>query len=317
MMSTLNKYILLTLFLSLGFSQSLKAQEEVQLFIVDYPNHDLRMKIEQIGTDLLNTLNKAVSDNQIPDFVDISPILKRKILEMWETAPMYIPENKVILTLNKLTNDLFEIRGIPLILLDGEIENYEEAILLFNQNGSIVDFRLSLPMHQYASLMQQGQDVEDMNRRKDIIGFTEDLRTAYNRKDLNFINQVFSDQALVIVGHVTQSTDSSSAYEKQIEYLRFNKQEYIDRLERVFDSNEYIDVEFDKIDIFRHNIYKDVYGVNLNQYYKSTTYKDEGYLFLLVDFKDPEKPMIHVRVWQPLQNTPESRLFTMGEIELF
>ena len=36
----------------------------------------------------------------------------------------------------------------------------------------------------------------------------------------------------------------------------------------------------------------------MQQNYFSSTYKDEGYLFLLIDFRG-EQPLIHVRNWQP------------------
>jgi hypothetical protein len=36
----------------------------------------------------------------------------------------------------------------------------------------------------------------------------------------------------------------------------------------------------------------------MRQSYASTTYADEGYLFLLIDFAE-EDPMIYVRAWQP------------------
>ena len=44
--------------------------------------------------------------------------------------------------------------------------------------------------------------------------------------------------------------------------------------------------------------YQDVYGVEMRQSYASTTYSDEGYLFLLVDFSERD-PLIYVRAWQP------------------
>ena len=39
--------------------------------------------------------------------------------------------------------------------------------------------------------------------------------------------------------------------------------------------------------------------MRLHQLYSSSTYSDDGYLFLLWDFRDEENPKIHVRTWQP------------------
>ena len=39
--------------------------------------------------------------------------------------------------------------------------------------------------------------------------------------------------------------------------------------------------------------------MSLRQRYKSDRYADDGYLFLLWDFRNPSMPLIHVRTWQP------------------
>lgn len=291
--------------------------EQVSLYLADISDHVLRQTIEREGSRVLSEFNAAIRAGRAPVLSGVNWRLAENVSKLWDTAPMYVPDAKVILTLAERTDGSYEVRGIPLMLRSETDELYEDGILFFTQKGAPSDFRIALPLHQYGSLMRQGTDAVDKERRQEIIAFTEELRTAYNRKDISFIRDVFNDQALIIVGNVVQSTDESSPYEKQVEYLRFGKQEYLERLERVFRNNTFIDVTFEKISIVKHNKYPDVYGVNLTQYYTSSTYSDEGYLFLLVDFKNPDQPMIHVRVWQPLQQTPESTVFEMGDIELF
>jgi hypothetical protein len=59
-----------------------------------------------------------------------------------------------------------------------------------------------------------------------------------------------------------------------------------------------------------------MYGISVVQYYDSSIYSDEGYLFLLIDFSTPEEPMIHVRTWQPRQATPDGAQIGIGDIEI-
>ena len=70
-------------------------------------------------------------------------------------------------------------------------------------------------------------------------------------------------------------------------------------LEVVFNNNKYINVTFDQIKVLMHRNDSDVYGVTLHQGYTSDKYHDDGYLFLLWDFRDEAHPQIHVRAWQP------------------
>ena len=70
------------------------------------------------------------------------------------------------------------------------------------------------------------------------------------------------------------------------------------RLERVFDNNEFISIRFTNTSFNTVNNINNVIGVQLKQEYFSSNYGDVGYLFLMVDLRH-EKPIIHVRTWQP------------------
>ena len=58
-------------------------------------------------------------------------------------------------------------------------------------------------------------------------------------------------------------------------------------------------MKFSDFKILRHPTVPGIYGVTLRQKYACDTYSDDGYLFLLWDFRNPSMPLIHVRTWQP------------------
>ena len=92
---------------------------------------------------------------------------------------------------------------------------------------------------------------------------------------------------------------SSYLSEDKIEFIRLSKNEYLKRLKKVFEKNDFVRIQFDEISIQRHPQFDNIYGVQLKQRWHSSTYSDEGYLFLMIDFMDPQEPIIHVRAWQP------------------
>ncbi|GAB1416653.1 hypothetical protein MASR2M117_20590 [Paludibacter sp.] len=53
---------------------------------------------------------------------------------------------------------------------------------------------------------------------------------------------------------------------------------------------------------------RELYGIQIKQDYFSTNYGDTGYLFLLIDFDNPDEPLIHVRTWQPQKN-PDGSIY--------
>lgn len=161
----------------------------------------------------------------------------------------------------------------------------------------------SNPFYAEAAKVLSGKLAEDdADNRRMILGYCEHLRTAYTSKDIDFIRQVFSDKALIIVGNVVQTApdDSHATLPRQrVEYFMRTKKEYVSRLGRAFEASKAIDVSFSDFRIMRHPTVDGIYGVSLRQRYRSDRYADDGYLFLLWDFRNRSMPLIHVRTWQP------------------
>ena len=89
---------------------------------------------------------------------------------------------------------------------------------------------------------------------------------------------------------------------RPVSTVRFDtvsKHAYIDRLRRVFARNEYVNINFEETAFTKAGVGGELYGIRVQQDYYSATYGDRGYLFLIVDLNSPDKPVIHVRVWQP------------------
>ena len=160
----------------------------------------------------------------------------------------------------------------------------------------------SNPFYKEASKIMQGKLAEtDAKRRHTILNYCEHFRTAYTTKDIDFLRQVFSDKALIIVGNVVKpiANDGKCQAENRVTFAIHSKRDYLSRLAKVFAANQKIDVRFSGFRIMRHPTMDGIYGVTLRQQYKSDRYSDDGYLFLLWDFRDRSMPLIHVRTWQP------------------
>ena len=160
------------------------------------------------------------------------------------------------------------------------------------------------PFFAEASKVISGKlEEKDADNRRMILNYCEHLRTSYTTKDIDFLRQVFSNQALIIVGNVVRSADNNSATgiegDEKVTFSLKTKKEYLERLEKVFAANKKIDVKFTDFRIMRHPTMEGIYGVSMKQKYTSDRYSDDGYLFILWDFRNKSMPLIHVRTWQP------------------
>ena len=158
------------------------------------------------------------------------------------------------------------------------------------------------PFRQEAAKVLSGKlEESDSTSRTKILNYCEHLRAAYPTRDIDFIRQVFSDYALIIVGHTVKQARSTAgvAGSDKVRYSVRSKQQYIDQLTKIFNSGKDIDVGFSDFRITRHPTMAGIYGVTLRQRYRCGDYSDQGWLFLLWDFRNPSMPLIHVRTWQP------------------
>lgn len=159
------------------------------------------------------------------------------------------------------------------------------------------------PFSREAAKVLSGRlEVGDSVNRRKILNYCEHFRTSYNTKDIDFLRQLFSDNALIIVGHTVKTRKNKADAVSGSDKVRLSvqtKQTYLDRLSKVFAANKVIDVRFSDFSVMRHPTMEGIYGVTLRQKYSSDLYQDDGWLFLLWDFRDPSMPKIHVRTWQP------------------
>ena len=140
--------------------------------------------------------------------------------------------------------------------------------------------------------------------RMQIATFLENYKTAFALKRLDYIQSIFDDDAIIIVGHVTKHANKKGENQQYIDnemvkYTRQDKTTYLKNLEKSFGSNEFINIRFTDNEVKKMGKGGDTYGIQIHQDYYSSTYGDTGYLFLMVDLNDKDAPIIKVRTWQP------------------
>ena len=249
---------------------------------------------------------------------------KNGLRMLWANIYFYCDDEYVVDRLWNFTNG-FMARSIPVIITpEGEdfaSGFFQEAVVEFDRNGTITDFRFAMDAAVGES-MEQGGDAVDLERRMQILAYCDRFRTAYNTKDIGFLEQVFSDDALIITGKVVTARQGDMALKTNITYKKYDKTQYLNNLRRAFARNKWIEVKFSQIGehgegdgeraVTRSTENPNIYGVRLHQEWNSSTYSDKGYVFLLWDFTDEEHPVIHVRTWQP-EMTPLDEIFTSDD----
>ena len=290
-------------------------------------NAGIKSKIESGVSRMLTEINAAQDAGRSLNFSAMGNIetrVQQSMAMLWENCPFECTDEEIIehcIT----TGTGYQVRNIPLMMKPtGEREfgedEYQEAVISFDKHGNVESFYLSISMNLYMNVIKSNLELTDLRRRQLILDYVEQFRTAYNQKDIKFLNQVFSDDALIITGKVITTKHAEGFTSQKIQYNKQSKEQYIKNLSGVFKRNSYIKVTFDDIEVMRHPVNPNFYGVTLLQGWTSGRYHDDGYLFLLWDFTNESAPQIHVRTWQPDKiggkPLPKDEVFNLSDFDI-
>lgn len=182
----------------------------------------------------------------------------------------------------------------------------EDVTFTFNQEGLIESMAFGLGSVARKDIFaMQGEAWSDYMKMV-VVTFLENYKTAFALKRLDFIETMFDDDAVIIIGHVVKKLDKRRdgdaniiENKEHVTYALKTKAEYMDQLKRCFASNQFINIQFANTEVGAVDVGEDTYGIQLRQEYFSSSYGDVGYLYLMVDFLNPDEPIIKVRTWQP------------------
>lgn len=189
----------------------------------------------------------------------------------------------------------------------------EDVIFTLNKKNKITNITFGLSK----------QSVDDISSntfwsektRMELINFMENYKTAYALKRLDYIENIFSDNALIITGSVVKvKSNAEFQYSNNqiVRYNRMSKEQYLRNLQHCFKSNEFINIRFADNTVRQSGKGNEIFGIQIKQDYFSTNYGDTGYLFLLIDMTDSIAPVIHVRTWQPEKN-PDGSIYGLSD----
>lgn len=319
MKKLLHLLILIVAVMACG-SQRLAAAQIVTVTVAEgYVQPSVKQNIEAESSALLSAFyESALADGKklnekLRAFFDMKDPGRKELLtslkELWKNSPIisrFYQIDALVMTLSGGRG--YQIRNIPVLALEADDgSEYQNLVLDFDTEGHLVSVNFSLDKHNYRDVIYDDIPVEDEARRQVILNFLEVYRTAYNRRDIEYLEQVYSDDALFITGRLLtkKKTDTHQLMVNlgnvEVEYQLQSKKEYLTELRATFKHNRYVNVQFEDVKVVKHSKHPKLYGVTIKQHWKSSTGDMVGWLFLMVNFEDELRPSIEVRTWQPVE----------------
>ena len=256
-----------------------------------------------------NAMQRVIKAIGSHNYASVKPLFTPEGYEMYNSLINY---GKARLLKANPTIDYFNLRdevvarSVPMSFsfAHGVRKKFvEDVTFTFNKDGLIDAVAFAVSHRTWADVMSRTK--WPIPSRMTIIEFLENYKTAYALKRWDYLNEIFDDNALIIVGRVVHRMKrvpgDGVRYEDMpiVRSNRISKQQYMQNLKQCFRSNEFVNIRFSDTNVMKGRPDVDDYGIQLKQDYYSSSYGDTGYLFLRVDINNPKEPIIRVRTWQP------------------
>ncbi len=215
------------------------------------------------------------------------------------------------------------VRSIPMLFSyhNNREKFIENVVFTFDDKHKISSLSFSLGDIAINNILSRPAGFGSEEDKFFLIRFMENYKTAYSLKRLDYLEAIFDENALIIIGNVVRRVPEpiervrgmyAGLTDDQVQYIILSKAEFIERLGRVFARNEFINLRLEDNQVRKTERNDKIYGIQIAQYYYSSTYADKGYLFLMIDLNDTIKPKIYVRSWQPEKN-PDGSIFGLED----
>lgn len=233
---------------------------------------------------------------------------KKFTAEGWEEFSKLMGYGKVTL-MDDIHLDYFAdgdcvvCRGLPVSCRfnRGRVFNEKLSFYIDSNSKQITHVAMGLGREAMNGVVLGHLDWSEKSRTR-IVGFLEDYRTAYATKNLEYLDKVFDDNAVIVLGKrlqvAPQLNKEGYMNNHRVQFTQLTKREFLRNLRRQFQSKDYINLHFSQNRIYQLQKGVERYGIEIKQDYYSSNYGDTGYLTLIFDLTNPDQPVIHVRTWQ-------------------
>ena len=255
-----------------------------------------------LGTAVMKPVMQALRSGSIEQ------CRKKFTAEGWEEFSKLMGYGKVTL-MDDIHLDYFAdgdcvvCRGLPVSCRfnRGRVFNEKLSFYIDSNSKQITHVAMGLGREAMNDVVLGHLDWSEKSRTR-IVGFLEDYRTAYATKNLEYLDKVFDDNAVIVLGKrlqvAPQLNKEGYMNNHRVQFTQLTKREFLRNLRRQFQSKDYINLHFSQNRIYQLQKGVERYGIEIKQDYYSSNYGDTGYLTQIFDLTNPDQPVIHVRTWQ-------------------
>lgn len=220
-----------------------------------------------LGTAVMKPVMQALRSGSIEQ------CRKKFTAEGWEEFSKLMGYGKVTL-MDDIHLDYFAdgdcvvCRGLPVSCRfnRGRVFNEKLSFYIDSNSKQITHVAMGLGREAMNDVVLGHLDWSEKSRTR-IVGFLEDYRTAYATKNLEYLDKVFDDNAVIVLGKrlqvAPQLNKEGYMNNHRVQFTQLTKREFLRNLRRQFQSKDYINLHFSQNRIYQLQKGVERYGIEI------------------------------------------------------
>lgn len=220
-----------------------------------------------LGTAVMKPVMQALRSGSIEQ------CRKKFTAEGWEEFSKLMGYGKVTL-MDDIHLDYFAdgdcvvCRGLPVSCRfnRGRVFNEKLSFYIDSNTKQITHVAMGLGREAMNDVVLGHLDWSEKSRTR-IVGFLEDYRTAYATKNLEYLDKVFDDNAVIVLGKrlqvAPQLNKEGYMNNHRVQFTQLTKREFLRNLRRQFQSKDYINLHFSQNRIYQLQKGVERYGIEI------------------------------------------------------
>ena len=261
----------------------------------------LKSRMENNISALLTEINRAGSNGSSLNLSEISmeQEAKERLITLWDDS-RFVCDKPINISACRRDFQGYQVRAVP-ITMKPQNSSYNQSLnreltVSLDKNGMITGVRPAWELNEDVNkiLVTTGTGgIMETWQRWEILKLVEDLSSYYSERNLDAIEKFLSDDGLILKGSeivvVRQLIDTLIYVPTQkVRYRKSDKSNYLRNLRTLFATAKKLNIEFANISVMKHGAKPNIFGLSILQKFNSAEFKDEIWLFLLLDFNDSE-----------------------------
>jgi hypothetical protein len=213
-------------------------------------------------------------------------------------------------SINTIAVESFDGHTVPNIVLKAHGEQGAEPMALaltFALDGTFL--RVSADEREFSAqrILAAGLPVAPKAVSR-VEKFVARYQRAYQQQRVDQLSGLIAEDARIITG---KEKDQRNAFD----FYSYTKAEYVSYAQQqIFTDGNQLTLRFDSLQVYRDPLNEQQVGIYLWQHYQSSTYSDQGYLFMLLDVSESQPQLVY-RIWRAEPIRPGSYGLSEPELE--